>query len=89
MGCRRNRTMPGILRMIALTNLLLFLTTLSLIIMGGLLLTNWFTNNTKKRKARRNQRDRNQRIAEINAAAVQELMDRVAILETKVRKNNA
>ena len=72
--------------MIDLTNLLLFITTLSLIIMGGLLLCNWFNDVNARRIARRNQRNNNQRIAEINDAAIKELMDRVALLESKNRR---
>jgi hypothetical protein len=72
--------------MIDLTNLLLFITTLSLIIMGGLLLCNWFNDVNARRTARRKQRNNNQRIAEINEAAIKELMDRVALLESKNRR---
>tara|TARA_R110000824_G_C15220440_1_gene677530 strand:- start:28 stop:252 length:225 start_codon:yes stop_codon:yes gene_type:complete len=72
--------------MIDLTNLLLFITTLSLIIMGGLLLCNWFTDVNARRTARRKQRNNNQRISEINEAAIKELMDRVALLESKNRR---
>ena len=72
--------------MIDLTNLLLFITTLSLIIMGGLLLCNWFNDVNARRISRRKQRNNNQRISEINEAAIKELMDRVALLESKNRR---
>ena len=74
------------IQMIDLTNLLLFITTLSLIIMGGLLLCNWFNDVNARRISRRKQRNNNQRISEINEAAIKELMDRVALLESKNRR---
>lgn len=71
--------------MVALTNLLILLVSLSLTIVGTVIVSTIMIDANKKRTRRRQQRDRNTKHIELNELRLDQIEQRIGLLETQIQ----